>query len=326
MRLEDYQKVVYTDLMGIYRRGQEDTIPKDHLFDSLNIQHGIRQWKTRDGLTPSIFPAFPFHIRRFAFFSGILLILDDQGNLYTYSQRVGDNASVANALINIGAEDFAAIQMLGKIFISFHDGQKGLTGINIKVLIPHPTNPALDEIRDAAGLAPLGLGGTPMIAADGAAGIVNAGVYKIAVAYITSTGFITQPGPKIAGVFTPTVYTSPGSVKIDLSNIPTGPGLVGLQRQILITKAGLEEYFFLGSAFGGILPADGVTSTAILDFNDTTDLVQSADFLFDLLETIPAAVTLQNYNGRLMTGGEADPNNSIMVMLNPLVQLIVLFQ
>ena len=146
-----------------------------------------------------------------------------------------------------------------------------------------------------------------MVAADGAAGIVNAGTYLIAVAFETTSGFITPPGPKIGGVFTPTTYTSPGTVKINLSVIPIGPAGTA-KRRILITQAGLSEYFFLGSAFGGIIN-DNVTTTAVLNFDDTTDLVESADFLFDLLETIPAPLGLAEYSGRLcIFGNRAEPS------------------
>src|SRR5206468_10780913 len=158
--------------------------------------------------------------------------------------------------------------MLGRIYIAFHDGIFGLVNQNLKVYFPDT-----DELRNAAGLSPAAA--SSIIAADGIAGIVNAGVYKIAVAYITTSGFITPPGPKIAGIFTPVIYTAPGSKKINLSNIPIGPSGTS-SRQILITKAGLAEYFFLPSVFGGFINNNAATTTT-LDFDDTTDLVDSGD-------------------------------------------------
>jgi len=308
MRLEDYKRKVFEEVFGLWNRGEDDQAPEDHLSDCLNIDFGVSQWKTRPGLTTSMNLGYGGKVRKFAGFAGafnIVLILDDLGNLYTFSTRPGDNATTPILTVP-NAIDFTAVTMLDKIYIAMHNGDIGLPGEHLRVLIPGST-PATDEVRDAAGLAPVA--GSAMIAADGAAGIVNAGQYKIAVSYITSSGYVTQPGPKIGGVFTPTVYTAPGSKQINLSNIPTGPpGTV--KRQILVTKAGLEEYFYLPSDFGGIIN-DNTTTTAVLDFDDIAVLEDSADSLFDLLEAIPDPLDLQVYNSRLMMGGEFE-NPSIL--------------
>lgn len=200
--------------------------------------------------------------------------------------------------------------MFNRIYISFHDGKVGLTGVNLKILIPGAT-PGADVFRDAAGLAPTA--GSGIGAANGAAGKVNSGVYQIAVVYETTSGFLTPPGPKISGVFTPTSYTAPGSLKINLTNIPVGPTGTA-KRRILITKAGLAEYFLLGSTYGGII-ADNTTTTATLDFDDTVNLVASADYLFDLRETVKAGVALQDYNSRLCVAGDSDLDSTIKVSL-----------
>lgn len=317
MRLEDYNKKTFSKFFGLWSRGQLDEVPLDHFSDCLNLDWNLDEWKTRPGSFTSItvgFGAGNGKIRRFASFSDpsigpLVLILDDSGNLYTYSTRSGDDA-VTPVLSDANANDFSAIKMLNRIYITFHNGEKGLSSSNLKVFIPGGS-PGLDEFRDAAGLAPSSAG--PMVAVDGATGIVNAGDYKIAVSYITSSGFVTQPGPKIATVFTPTTYTAPGVKKIDLSNIPLGPTGT-TSRQILITKADLEEYFFLSSDFGGLIE-DNTTTIATLDFDDTTDLVDSADYLFDLLETIPSALVLEDYNDRLGIAGIPDDPSVFMFSL-----------
>jgi len=311
VRLEDYRKKTFEEFLGLYDRGANEQVPLDHFSDSLNIQHDIGEWKTRPGLSTAITLGYgggSGAVLRFANFlePNITLILDGSGNLYTFSTRTGDTAATARITVT-DATDFSAIKMLGKIYIAFHNGQLGLSGTNLKVFIPHDTTVASDEFRDAAGLAPAASGA--IVAADGIAGVINAGTYKIAVAYETTSGFITIPGPEIASVFTPTTDVAPGSKKINLSVIPTGPSGTA-KRHILITKAGLSEYFFLGSAFGGII-ADNSTTTATINFDDTTDLVASADYLFDLLETIPAPLALQDYASRLVMGGE-NSNPSIL--------------
>jgi len=309
VRLEDYQKKEFSDFIGLYDRGDDDSVPESHFSDCLNIDFEIGEVKTRPGLSTSItlgYGAGNGKVRRFANFltsvGSITLILDDAGNLYTFSARSGDTATTIRLTVG-GATDFSAVQLLGKIYIAFHDGKKGLSATNLKVYIP-ASSIASDEFRDAAGAAPSS--GSQIGAADGAVGIVNAGRYEIAVAYITTSGYQTQPGPKIASVFSPTFYIAPGSKKITITSLPLGPSGTA-KRQILITKANQQEFFFLASTFGGLVN-DNTTTTATLDFDDTTDLVDSADYLFDLLETIPAPVGLLAFNGRLITFGEnADP-------------------
>src|SRR3990167_7230811 len=308
MRLEDYEKKVLKSFLGHFDQGTDDQVPENYFSDTLNLEFSLQEFGTRDGLSTSItlgYGAGNGKVRRFASFKDIsfcpvVLILDDAGNLYTYSSRTDDTATTPLVAMGASAIDFSAIKMSNRVYIAFHDGNFGLSGQNLKVYIPNATL-ASDEFRDAGGLAPTAAG--VMIAANGAAGIVNAGTYKIAVIYITSTGFQTQPGPKIATVFSPTTYVSPGAVKIDLSVIPIGPTGT-TSRQILITKADLEEYYFLHSDFGGLI-ANNTATTTTLDFDDTTDLVDSADYLFDILETIPAPLFLQDYNSRLVIGGES---------------------
>jgi hypothetical protein len=317
MRLENYRKKTFEEFLGLYDRGSNEQVPSDHFSDSLNIDYGIREWKTRSGLSSAItlgYGSGSGTVARFASFidPNITIILDGTGaKLYTFSTRTGDTATTARITVT-GATDISAIKMLGKIYLAFHNGSLGLSGQNLKVFIPHSTTVASDEFRDAAGLAPSA--SNPIVAADGATGLINAGTYLISVAYETTSGFITKPGPEIGGVFTPTTDVAPGSKKINLSVIPTGPSGTA-KRHILITKAGLSEYFFLGSDFGGII-ADNTTTTTIINFDDTTDLVASADYLFDLLETIPAPLVLQDYAARLITGGE-NANPSILRASRP---------
>lgn len=431
MRLEDFKRKIISDFNGLYSRGDEDTVPIDHFVDCLNVDYDINDVSTRVGHSSAFALGYGTGIvRRFACIFNpvaiIHLILDNAGNLYTFSNRVGDTATTPLITV-VGATDFSALQVNGRIYIAFHDGLTGIPATSLKVYIPNATL-ASDVIRNAAGSAPTAA--SAMVAAVGSGGRVNPGFYKIAVVNITTSGFITPPGPKISSVFTPTIYNAPGASsargtltaaditicptegqtvtigaitytfrgsptipydvqlyvsgqdiqlaylkasingdisgtpkhtqvnaedvvvtgsvvtlamsaiepgglgnnivtteastglafgsatltsgangnKINLSVIPTGPTGTA-QRQIIITKANEEEYFFLPSDFGGILN-NNTSTTTVLDFDDTVDLLDSADYLFDLLETIPAPVGLGIYSGRLVTWGE-DGNTSI---------------
>ena len=304
MRLEDYKRKEFDDVYGFYDRGQIDQVPEGYFSDCLNLDFNKGEWKTRVGISTAINLATYIPVRFINFadptIGPITILLDSSGNFYTFSARSSD-AGTSIRFTVAGCTDFSAIKMYGRIYIAPHTGEYGVSAQTLRVFIPHTTTVASDEFRNAAGLAPTAAGAIG--AANGAAGVVNAGTYKIAVAYITTSGFVTKPGPEVASVFTATTYVSPGSVKIDLTSIPTGPSGTS-SRQIIITKAGLEEYYFLPTAYGGVI-ADNTTTTATLNFDDTTDLVDSADYLFDLLTTIPAPLVLQEYNSKLVTGGEA---------------------
>lgn len=312
MRTDDLEEKAL-DFKGLLQRGNLQM--EGYFSDCLNVDYEIGEVSTRPGLSTAITLGYGSgngKVRRTANFitsvGRITLILDDGGNFYTYSSRTGDTATTPR-FTKIAATDFAAIQMLGKIYIAFSSGGQGVQGYYLMVYIPN-SSIASDEFRDAAGLAPVA--GGAMSAANGAAGGVLAGTYKIAVAYVTTSGYITQPGPKVATVFTPTTYVAPGAVKISLSSIPTGPSGT-LHRQILITKANQEEYFFLPSEFGGLI-TNNVSTTATLDFNSVTDLLESADYLFDLLTQIESPLGLDDFEGRLVTYGEA--NNRTIVRLS----------
>jgi hypothetical protein len=156
-------------------------------------------------------------------------------------------------------------------------------------------NQTSKTMRQAAGHAPVAAGDSGLTASEPGSGSIEPGVRKIAVAYLTDTGFITPPGPTLLGIFIPTTYTASGSKNLLIGNIPTGPtGTTG--RYLLITKANEEEYFFIPNGYIGNNTATSIT----VDFSDV-GLVSSADYLFDLFDSISGGV-VTNYHGRLVVG------------------------
>lgn len=283
--LDDYTKIPIEEFKGLYRRGMADQCPPDHatccenVFFSNSGQVGIRPGtKTSLALNHPVKRIFE------GASNGTLQIftMDWNGNIYI-------NNNPTPVFSDPNAIDFVGLNLFNKVFI-----------LPIGAAYPPPNMQVwLDTYsatRNAAGLAPT----ATFNAASGGAGDVAAGDYKIAVSFITDTGFTTQPGPKIASVFTPVTYTSAGADSIALTNIPLGgPEVVG--RQIFITKANSDLYYYVGQSNGGLIN-DNTTTTATLDFFDS-DLVITADDLFDLLETIPGAVTaggLNTYHNRLV--------------------------
>lgn len=290
----DHNPIALDDFNGLYSRGSVNATPKDHLSDCLNLRFSESAFETREGSSLSIeIPS----VRRFFTYKRIgeasrLLILDNSGNLY-------DSLSLASPLITIpGMLDISMETFFGRAYISPHNGEEGLP--NEFIYVYDGTT-----FRKAGGSAPTG---SVTAVTSALSGHVDAGVHLFAVSFETASGFVTKPGPSIF-----TVYTAPGSFKVDLSTIPVGPaGTVA--RRILGTKVipsyngdqNSGELFFIP---GGRI-ADNSTTVLSIDFFDA-DLAASADFLLNQYELLPACVHLTSYKSRLVACN-SDGNNSLV--------------
>ena len=133
---------------------------------------------------------------------------------------------------------------------------------------------------------------------------------------LDSNGFGSPP----SGIFVDAYVkyasvTTDGAHAVTLSNIPIGPAFV-TDRLILATQAGGTEFFFVPNVPGSQSDiADNTTTTCSVNFFDT-DLVNSADYLFDLLEVIPGGSSMCKYRGRLVIGGIYLPGNEERVILS----------
>lgn len=277
--LTEFEKVEVTEFKGLYKRGIPDETPIDHAICCENNNfHEKGEWSTRAGTGVSL--ALNHSTRRMfiANTAGTahLLTLDFTGNIYKDSNGT-PIWSDANII------DFQALNLFNRVYIL-----PVTSGAAAFLLVWDGVNP----VRKAAGFGPA----TGVTTADGAAGWVDPGVHLFGVSFITDTGFITRPGAETLGVFTATSYTAPGGLKVDLSAIPVG-GAEVVARIITVTKANETLFFF---APGGLIN-DNTSTTVTLNFYDT-DLLISADYLFDLLEEIPAATiagALYTFHSRL---------------------------
>ena len=290
--LTEYTNTPITEFKGLWKRGIPDEAPIDHAICCENNNFREKgQWSTRAGAGLSY--SLNHSTKRFflANTAGTahLLTLDFSGNIYA------DNTGTP-IWTDANIVDFSALNLFNRVYIL-----PITNGASASLLVWDGTNP----VRLAAGIAPT----TGVTANDGATGWVDAGVHQFGVCFVTDTGFITRPGQSISGVFTPTVYTAPGSKEVNLSGIPTGGSDV-VARYIVVTKANETLFYF---APGGLIN-DNTTTTLTLNFYDT-DLLLSADYLFDLYETIPAATiagALYTFHSRLFL---APGNNTALVSL-----------
>lgn len=275
---------------GLYSRGVE-AAPDSYFSDCLNVQFGTEEVLTRDGCELKVTKGSI--IRKWAYKrlneNPRFIILDSSGNLL-------DSLAPGTPIwTDASFVDFSLINYNNRAYITAHNRLKGIAGKSL--LVYEGTGNA----RLAGGTAPTGF---TLLATDSVlSGSVEAGIHLVAVAFLTSSGFITAPGPLVFAR-----YTAVGGMKLYVNNIPIG-GANTAGRVILATKA-IPVTLFNGNQFGYELFF--VPSGVILNNTDTdgtfnffdADLQDSADYLIDNLATIPAGLGLAVYGNRLCIWAE----------------------
>ena len=281
---------------GTFSRGSEDTTPEDHFLDSRNIEFPFSGIDTRKGMDLDLTLA---NIRRSVLYkrpneSPRRLILTDGGNLY-------DSTSLSVPLITIaGMTDFSAAFFYGRAYISPHDGTKGLLNETVRVYDG-------TTIRVAGALQPTG---TLVAANSASSGHVEVGTHVFGVVTVSPSGHLSKIGPVILAS-----VSTPGDKKVDLSGIPLGPSGTSARR-IVATRAIQnydgnqfgQEYFFVPN---GIIQ-NNVDTTVSVDFYDS-ELQDTADYLFDIRETIPAGLVITGFEGRMVVGNPNEDGNLLFI-------------
>lgn len=281
---------------GTFDRGRDDTTPEDHFLDSQNISFPFGGVDTRDGTELDINLD---NILRKVLYKRLnesprLLILVEGGLLY-------DSTSLSAPILTIaGMTDFSAAFFYNRAYISPHNGIRGLIGETVRVYDG-------TTLRVAAGGQPTGT----MVANNSASsGKVDAGVHLLGVVIESPSGHLSKPGPIVFAQITAT-----GDKKLDLSGIPLGAS--GTPRRRIISTRAIQNYD--GNQFGqeyffvpdGVIE-NNVDTTKTVDFYDS-ELQDSADYLFDIRESIPAGLVLSSYKGRMLVGNTGDDSNLLLV-------------
>ena len=192
----------------------------------------------------------------------------------------------------------SVINIFGRLYISpLSDYGVPLSGEN--VYLYDGTNPA----RIAGGVAPTP--GTFTVANDTEAGsFVTVGKHLFTLAHETDSGFIT-PVPTPSSWINLDV-TSAVDRSVKFTNIPAFPsGIVAthlLMTKVILNYDNVPENWELFFALR-------VTTNADVEFTlPDTGLVDSADYLLDILDELPACNSISVYSGRLMYNGpDGDP-------------------
>lgn len=276
---------------GLFDRGEDDAVPPDHSLSILNCIFDTKEVKTRPGST--LLQTITGNILRVHTYekSGEAtryLILKDDFSIY-------DSTSPASPILTVtNMTDFSCTIMFDRAYISPHNGDRGLPGQSVYIY------EGAGNARLAAGAPPAT---APVLANSATAGSVEIGLHLFAIAFETTSGFITKYG-------TAAQITASGGKKVDISSIPVGPSGT-IARWIVATKVITNyngnpdqyEFFFVpGGRIG-----DNATTTASVSFFDAS-LVSSAAYLLDNITTIPAGVKVTQYKGSLVvTGEDANP-------------------
>lgn len=303
--LRDHKPLSQENWRGLYTRGMPDSTPDAYLIGCKNAQFDEGEVLTRDGLTEYLHKT---GIVRYFTYRRLnetprLIMLDGSGNLLD-SLAPGTPIWTDAAIV-----DFSMINYNNRAYITPHNRLHGIPGRNVLVY-------------EGSGLARLAGGyppqGVAIAAANSASsGSVETGMHLFGVCHVTKSGFITSPSESIPSV------NAPGGHAVDISNMVLGSsaGAEVVARLILATKSipvsqfvnnpyGYE-FFFVPESCGGIIN-DATTTTATVSFFDS-DLVESADYLLDNLNVIPAGLGITTYNGRLVVWAESGHEFTIRV-------------
>ena len=280
---------------GLFDRGEDEVAPVDHAVNVQNNEYTHLGVQTRKGTEEFITASSIVRAYRYERIGEVIryIVLDTSGKFW--DSAIG--FTPGDEILTIAsATDFSMVVMYERAYITPHNGTKGLSGEFLYVY------EGSGVARKAAGDAPTGF---TLTVDEGSEGNIEEGKHLFAVAFETSSGHITQAGPDEF-----TLLEATGGKKVNISDIPIGPaGTVG--RYLLASpvlpedwngdqNATTVEMYFIP---GGHITNNEDTSLNDVDFFDSS-LIDSADYLLDEMNEIPAGVGLADYKGSLIIWGE----------------------
>jgi hypothetical protein len=131
-----------------------------------------------------------------------------------------------------------------------------------------------------------------IIAGENAAGVVTAGLHRIAYLPTTRNGFTTKLSPVIAGTFTPTEFTSTGGQNLTIQINGTPPAYMsgGSYQMVMTPVTNLNRWYTVPGVYG--LAANGLILTASIDDDD---LVATGTDVTDQINLLTCSETTAPY-------------------------------
>ncbi|MGA9883590.1 MAG: hypothetical protein WBQ34_07720 [Candidatus Acidiferrales bacterium] len=208
-----------------------------------------------------------------------LLILDSLGNIYEEISPGVLSLLVAGAVKP--SLYLASTTHFGREYMALGDGQIG------------QDLPRQFDGTNFDRVSQIGPGEGPSVADSTTAGSVSPGVHQVSVVFVTRQGYWTAPSPPVS-------WTSAGNLKVNVTNIPTGPTNV-VQRLLAFTASGGASFYHVPAA---MVINDNTTTSLTVDFSDTILLSgTSMDYLFGQVELPPQLGTVA-YAERIFWWGE----------------------
>src|SRR5271154_1356712 len=207
-----------------------------------------------------------------------LLALDSLGNIY--KETSPGVLSLATTGVAAGVY-MASTTQFGREYMALSDGLLGQD-------MPRQYDDSfLDRVSQT------GPGEGPALADAVDSGNISPGVHQCSVIFVTRQGYYTAPSP-------PASWTAAGSLKVNVTNIPTGPSNV-IARLLAFTAGGGATFYQVPAT---MTINDNVTTSLEVDFSDTILLSgTSVDYLFSEIE-LPNQLGVAAYAGRLFWWGE----------------------
>jgi hypothetical protein len=208
-----------------------------------------------------------------------LLVFDSLGNLYEeISPGVLTLVRAGVAKPNLY---LASTTYFGREYVAFSDGAMG------------QDLPRQFDGTNFDRVSQVGPGEGPAVADSATAGSVSPGVHQIVVVFVTRQGYWTAPSPPVS-------WTAAGNLKVNVSNIPTGPPNV-VERLLAFTASGGASFYHVPVATA---INDNTTTSLTVDFTDTILLSgTSMDYLFAQVE-LPEQLGSAAYADRIFWWGE----------------------
>ena len=208
----------------------------------------------------------------------LLLALDSLGNLYE------ENSSGVLSLLAAGVKPnlyLASTTHFGREYMALGDGLLGQD-------LPRQFDGVhFDRVSQS------GPGEGPAVADSSTAGSVSPGVHQAVVIFVTRQGYWTAPSPPVS-------WTAAGNLKVNVTNIPTGPSNV-VQRLLAFTASGGASFYHVPAS---MVINDNTSTSLTVDFSDTILLSgTSVDYLFAQVE-LPAQLGAVAYAERIFWWGE----------------------
>ena len=286
---------------GLWDRGSDQSVPEDHLsictncvFPGQNLV-GIRESLLALsnagtlGTGEFVVSAFPYSIIQSGTNTTDFLFLTNMGNIID---------GLTNTILGTftggfaNPDDFSCINLFGRVFISLK--AQGIAWENSNALQSSVHYYDGTIFAPIAGVGPMG---APTLSQT-ATGTVNAGLHSVAYSYLYKYGYVSPPGPT-ANIL------SDGTHNILVSGLPTSfpANVIGIV--VTMTTANGTELFFV--------PGAGDVTSGSFDFNaPDTVLIDSADYLNNLLTIVPNGSALKFYHGRMVIVGPHGIENLVL--------------